>query len=84
VRSLDFSLDDVQEILALRDRGEAPCQVLLDMLDQKATEIEQRIAEFQRLQRELRDLHRLGLTFPTDDVEGKACICHLVSEYRES
>jgi DNA-binding transcriptional MerR regulator len=25
-RSLGFSLDDVQEALALRDRGEAPCR----------------------------------------------------------
>jgi len=74
------SIDDVQEILALRDRREAPCRVLLDLLAEKADEISQRIAELQRLETELRALHRLGQTFPTDDVDGKHCVCHLVSE----
>lgn len=79
-RSLDFSLDDIGEILALRDRREAPCRVVLDLLAQKADEIQQRIAELQRLEAELRQLHQLGLTFPTDDVDGKNCVCHLVSQ----
>jgi len=79
-RKLDFSLDDIDEILALRDRREAPCRVVLDMLQQRADEISQRIAELQRLEDELRELHKLGQTFPLDDVDGKNCVCHLVSE----
>jgi len=80
-RSLDFSLDDIQEILALREQREAPCRVVLDLLVEKADEISRRIAELQRMEAELRELHRLGLTFPTDDVDGKNCVCHLVSEH---
>ncbi len=83
-RRLDFSLDDIEEILALRDRREAPCRVVLDMLEQKAAEIRQRIAQLQRLEKELRQLHTLGLTFPTDDVDGKNCVCHLVSQRANS
>jgi MerR family copper efflux transcriptional regulator len=83
-RSLDFSLDDIQEILALREQREAPCRVVLDLLQEKAGEINRRVAELQRMEAELRELHRLGLTFPTDDVDGKNCICHLVSEHSES
>ncbi len=79
-RSLDFSLDDIGEILDLRDRREAPCRVVLDLLQQRADEISQRITELQRLETDLRELHRLGQTFPTDDVDGKNCVCHLVSE----
>jgi DNA-binding transcriptional MerR regulator len=79
-RRLEFSLDDVTEIIAMRDRREAPCRVMLDTLAQKADEIAQRIVELQRLEQELRHLHELGQTFPTDDVDGKACVCHLVSE----
>ena len=79
-RRLEFSLDDVTEIIAMRDRREAPCRVMLDKLVQKADESAQRIAELQRLEQELRHLHELGQTFPTDDVDGKACVCHLVSE----
>lgn len=80
VRSLGLSLDDAREILALRDRREAPCRVLLDLLAEKADEIGRRIAELQRLEIELRELRRLGETFPVDDIDGKNCICHLVEE----
>jgi DNA-binding transcriptional MerR regulator len=79
-RRLDLSLDEIREIIALRERGEAPCRVLLDRLRQKADEIAARIRELKHLESELRQLYALGLTFPTDDIEGKYCICHLVSE----
>ena len=79
-RRLEFSLDDITEILALRDQREAPCLVLLDLLAEKADEVRQRIAELQHLEAELRELYKLGQTFPLDDVEGKNCVCHLVSE----
>lgn len=79
-RFLDFSLDDIGEILALRERGEAPCRVVLDLLQEKADEVNRRVAELQRLETELRRLRALGETFPTDDVEGKECVCHLITE----
>ncbi len=82
-RRLEFSLEDVTEILAMLDRREAPCRRVLDKLVQKADEIANRITELQRLEQELRHLHELGQTFPTDDVDGKACVCHLVSEKSE-
>jgi len=82
-RRLEFSLEDVTEILAMRDRREAPCRRVLDKLVQKADEIANRITELQRLEQELRHLHGLGQMFPTDDVDGKACVCHLVSEKSE-
>jgi DNA-binding transcriptional MerR regulator len=79
-RRLDLSLEEIREILDLRDRREAPCRTLLERLAQKADEIAERIQALQRLEGELRQLHALGLTFPTDDVDGKNCVCHLVSE----
>ena len=78
-RNLDFSLGDIEEILALRDRREAPCRVVLGMLEEKAGEIRQRIKQLQRLEVDLRKLYAVGLTFPTDDIDGKNCVCHLVS-----
>jgi DNA-binding transcriptional MerR regulator len=82
-RRLDLTLDDIKEILDLRDRQIAPCGVLLDLLDNKAKEINQRITELQAMEKDLKQLFSLGLTFPTDDVEGKNCVCHLVSEQAE-
>ena len=74
-------MDDIQEILALRAHRESPCRVLLERMEQKANEIAERIFALQQLERELHTLHTLGLTFPVDDVDGKNCVCHLVSEH---
>ncbi len=79
-RRLDLTLEDIKEILDLRDRQIAPCGVLLELLDRKAKEIHQRINELQVLERDLKKLYSFGMTFPTDDVEGKNCVCHLVSD----
>ncbi len=79
-RRLGLSIDDVREILALRDTGEAPCSTVLAMLKHKADEIQQRISELHSLETELRTLHSLGLTFPEEDILGKQCVCHLVRE----
>jgi len=83
-RRLELSLDDIKEILAMRDRREAPCRAVLDMLEHKADEVRQRVRQLQQLEKELRQLHALGQTFPTDDVDGKNCVCHLVSTRAES
>ena len=53
---------------------------VLQSRGRKADEISHRIAELQRMETELRQLRELGETFPTDDVDGKNCVCHLVSE----
>ncbi len=80
-RHLDLSLDDIREILALRDRREAPCRVMLHTLQHKADEVAEHIKALQHLEGELRTLYALGLTFPVDDIDGKDCVCHLVSEH---
>jgi DNA-binding transcriptional MerR regulator len=80
-RSLELSLDEITEILAMRDRREAPCRTMLNLIKQKADQIEQRIRLLKRMKDDLRQLHELGLTFSTDDIDGKNCICHLVSEH---
>ncbi len=80
-RSLDLSLEEIREILAMQDRREAPCRTLLNLIEQKANQIEERIRLLEQMEFDLRQLHKLGLTFPTDDIDGKNCICHLVSEH---
>jgi len=80
-RNLDLSLDDIREILAMRDKREAPCRTMLELIKHKADQIAERILHLQRMEKDLRKLYKLGLTFPTDDVDGKNCVCHLVSEH---
>lgn len=77
-RALDFSLDDIGEILAFRERGAAPCLYVLHTIDQKIDEVEGRIADLERLRQELIELRREAQDLPVDDVEGKECVCHLI------
>jgi DNA-binding transcriptional MerR regulator len=42
-RSLDLFLEEIREILAIQDRKEAPCRTLLNLIEQKADQIEERI-----------------------------------------
>jgi DNA-binding transcriptional MerR regulator len=83
-RSLELSLDEIAEILAMQDRREAPCRTMLNLIEQKADQIAERILLLQRMEKDLRKLHKLGLTFPTDDIDGKNCICHLVKERKKN
>lgn len=79
-RHFSFSLDDISEILSLRDHGEAPCRHVLDLLAAKADEIALRIRELQKMEEELRQLHAMALDFPIEDIDGKQCVCHLLRE----
>ena len=73
-RSLDLSLEEIREILAMQDRKEALCRTLLNWIEQKADQIEQRIRLLRQMEVDLRRLHQVGLTFPTDDIDGKSRI----------
>lgn len=77
-RRLDFTLDDLKEVLALRDRGEAPCRYVIQLLQKKSTEIEERIRQLRDLQQELHGLVQQATQLPDDDIEMKACVCHLI------
>lgn len=76
-RALDFSLDDIQEILELRDQGTAPCTYVMGLMEEQVSAIDDRIRELERLRAELKRLHEAGLQMP-DDVRMKECVCHLI------
>lgn len=83
-RSLELSLDEILELLAMQDHREAPCRTMLNQIKHKADQIAERIVLLQQMEQDLRKLYKLGLTFPTDDVDGKNCICHLVKERKNN
>lgn len=76
-RSLGFSLDDLKEVLALRDQGDAPCRYVARLLEAKAAEIEERMRQLQELQQDLQQLVHQAANLP-DDIEMKKCVCHLI------
>ncbi len=83
-RGLDVPLDDIADILRARDSGIAPCQRVLDALDQRLIEIDRRIADLLELRETLDQLRSEGAALPLDDVRGEHCVCYLLKTYRES
>ncbi len=76
-RSLDFALDDITEILAFRERGEAPCQYVMLLMEERIGQIAERIKNLKSMKTDLERLHKMGLQLP-EDVEMKQCVCHLI------
>jgi DNA-binding transcriptional MerR regulator len=53
---LGLSLDEIREILALRDRGEQPCSYVVQVVAGQLGTLDQRIAEMLALRAELTEL----------------------------
>jgi len=79
-RRMEIPIAEIQEILDMRDRQEPPCSRLLELIAQKRVEIQVRIEQYKQMDAELSILYDLGMSFPKDDIKGKHCVCHLVSE----
>ncbi|HFQ93755.1 MAG TPA: heavy metal-responsive transcriptional regulator [Anaerolineae bacterium] len=77
-RELDFSLDDIREILALREGGEAPCLYVTDLVQKQLAVIDAKIAALNQLREELEDVQRQAETIPLDTIVDKECVCHLI------
>ncbi|MBI3960136.1 MAG: heavy metal-responsive transcriptional regulator [Chloroflexi bacterium] len=80
-RSLDFSLDEIREILAFRERGETPCAYVLGQIDGKLAEIDRRMAALAQMKAELRQLQAAAEEIPLAAVEAKNCVCHLIESH---
>ncbi len=57
-QTLGFSLDEIRELLLLRNAGEKACSHVHDLLDQKLTIVHAKITELRRLERHLREAKR--------------------------
>jgi len=79
-RDLGFSLNDLSEVMALREQGEAPCRYVVNLIAHKRVEIDTRIRELQKLQSELDYLLNIADQLPDHEIDTKQCICHLIAE----
>lgn len=77
-RNLDFSLDDIGEILALQETGEAPCLYVNELVNHRLLDIDHRIAELQQLRGELETIQTEAQALPQENIANKDCICHLI------
>ena len=76
---LGLSLDDVRDILAIRDRGERPCERVLDLVDAELAQLDQRIRELTALRADLVALRGQWSTAPTS-AAADACLCPIIEE----
>lgn len=76
-RVLDFTLDEIDEILAFRERNEAPCSHVMTVMERRIDEIETRIRDLQNMRDEISRLYVVGKQLP-EDVQMRSCVCHLI------
>jgi DNA-binding transcriptional MerR regulator len=76
---LGMSLDEIQEILAVRERGERPCSYVLEVLRQQVADIDRRIADLQRLRADLITLDSEVNNLP----ENEARYCRIIDHVRQ-
>jgi DNA-binding transcriptional MerR regulator len=75
---LGLSLDDIKEILAFKDRGDLPCDYVLSVIDKEADALDQKIAELERLRRELKSLRNRARRIPKAELAKRSCVCHII------
>lgn len=76
---LGLKLDEVREILALRNRGEPPCGYVRALLHRQVGEIDQRIAELRQLRKDL-----VALDAVADGLlESDASRCRLIEHVQQ-
>jgi len=76
-RSLGVGLDDIRQILGLRDNGEAPCGYVRGVLDRQVDAVRERIEQLEALAAELDRLQDAARTLP-DTGSNDPCICHIL------
>ncbi len=76
-QSLGLTLDDIREVLALRDRGQAPCAYVRRVIEEQAAAIDRRIEELRRMRAELGRLQRVARRLP-EASPADGCVCHIL------
>lgn len=76
-RALAIGLDEIAQILALRERNEPPCQHVMTLMCEQIHQVQEKIRELERLQAELSSLYEAGQKLP-EDVQMRTCVCQLI------
>jgi Predicted transcriptional regulators len=76
-QSVGLTLGEIREILAIRDRGQTPCAYVANLIEQHATDLAERIAALQQMQRDLERIARRARQ-ASPNGEGDAAFCHII------
>ncbi len=73
---LNLQLDEIREILALREAGQRPCDYVLHVARERIEELDQRIDDMRRARKELHALLQRAHRLPNDQPR----YCHLIEQ----
>ncbi len=76
-RSVGLPLGEVKEVLALHERGEAPCAYVTKAIAHRAEEVERQIVELTEFKEELDGLRERALKQPSTE-SGQGGYCHII------
>lgn len=76
-QAIGLSLGEIREVIALRDRGETPCEHVVGLIRRRADEIDAKIAELELIRSELQRLARRARSLDPDRCDPDE-ICHVI------
>ncbi|MGH2380990.1 MAG: MerR family DNA-binding protein [Candidatus Limnocylindria bacterium] len=76
-QAIGLTLGEIREILAYRDRGENPCAHVHELIRQRATQVDEQIAQLENLRAELRRLERRARALRPEDC-APFDVCHVI------
>src|SRR5438309_7895034 len=76
-QAVGLSLGEIRQVVALRDRGETPCDHVYRLLQRRTAELDERIDELQALRRDLRALTKRARQLDPTDCNPRG-VCHLI------
>ena len=79
-RQLEFSVDDIQQILSHSDKKKSPCPTVRRLIEKRLHETEQRFEEMVRLRDRMREAVREWSALPDREPDGNM-VCHLIEKF---
>lgn len=77
-QKLGLHLGEIREIVAFRDRGQAPCCYVRELIERKRLEVDRRIRDLRQLKMTLERLAQQGAAIPAGSPEEQEGICHII------
>lgn len=75
-QSIGLTLGEIKEILAFRDRGQAPCSHVASLIERRAADLSDRIATLDAMRRDLERLAKRARTATGGPASGE--FCHII------
>ncbi|MGH8946220.1 MAG: heavy metal-responsive transcriptional regulator [Acidimicrobiia bacterium] len=77
-QAVGLTLGKLHDVLQIRDRGEAPCRHVTELIDTRIREIDERISDLRRLRKDLTGLAETAADFDPAECTPES-VCRILS-----